>query len=232
MHLSNLISYLMASLAIIYINSKEVFGPLNEYDHLLIEKGIDKLTKVFKMKELLYSNSSFASSDKFLEEDNLVKAHPQNETVMCKICEFTFTNVHNFLKKKYGFNWISRFVIWLCSWGVKYEVCEGAISLWENKVIDSIIDRYLDHEYICSSRFVCKDAHYVELNPDDYAKKLLEDKPNRTQIEEYHKRNSKNLNKTYKVLHITDLHTDFKYEEVRSLFIVGVQRKLWRFHVL
>ena len=136
------------------------------------------------------------------------------------------------MKKKYGFNWLTRIVTWLCSWGVKYEVCEGAISLWENKVIDSIIERYLDHEYICSGRFVCKDAHYIELNPDDYAKNLLEDKPNSTQIEEYHKRNNKNLNKTYKVLHITDLHTDFKYEEVRNLFIVGIQRKLWRFHVL
>lgn len=213
MHLRKLILYLIASFAIIYANSKDLFGPLNKYDYDLIEKGIEKLTKVFNMKDSLNSNSTSISNKKFLG-DSLISSHPKNETLLCKICEITFTKVHNFLQKKYGLTWILRFVTWLCSWGVRYEVCEGAISLWENKIIDAIIERYMDHEYICSGRFICRDSHYVELDPDEYARKLLEDKPNKTHIEEFYKRNDKKSNKTYRVLHITDLHTDFKYEEV------------------
>ena len=107
-----------------------------------------------------------------------------------------------------------RLVIWLCSWGLKYEVCKGSVELWGNTVLDAVIEHYLDYEYICSSRFVCQFSHYLELNPDDYARKLLEDKPNRTEIINYHTKNERNVNKIYKVLHITDLHTDFIYTEV------------------
>jgi sphingomyelin phosphodiesterase len=167
------------------------------------------MTRIFKMKEQFENNST---STKFLQEPR-ISSHPINETIVCKICEYTFSKIHNFLKQKYGLSWAIRVVTWLCSWELKYEVCKGSIDLWKNTVVDAVIEHYLDHEYICSSRFVCQFSHYVELDPDDFARKLLEDKPNNTQIEEFHKKNEKASNKTYKVLHITDLHTDFIYEE-------------------
>lgn len=200
----NLLVHFMSSLATGY-------GPFHKSDYDLMERGLEHMNRIFALKNKQGDNSN--SPRKFLDETKRLSSHPINETLLCKACEYTFSKIHNFLQQKYGLTWGIKVVTWLCSWELKYEVCKGSIDLWQKTVVDAIIEHYLDHEYICSSRFVCQFSHYVELDPDDYARRLLQDKPNSTEIEEFHRKNERHVNKTYKVLHITDLHTDFVYEE-------------------
>lgn len=195
-------------------NSKEIIGPIAKADHDLMEKGIHKLTKIFNMKDIL-RRSSLSNSTQFLK--NKIPSNTVKDTLICKICEYSFSKIHSFLRQKYGMPWILRIVTWLCSWGIKYDVCKGSIDLFQSRIVDSIIDRFFDQQHICSGRFICQFSHYIELNPDDYARKLLEDKPNKTQIHQFHIKNEKNENKSYKILQIADLHTDFLYEEVNNI---------------
>lgn len=78
--------------------------------------------------------------------------------------------------------------------------------MWAPTIIDALIEHYIDAEYLCTSKFICKFEHYQELNPDEYARKLLKDKPAKVspQITE---------ERILKVLHMSDVHTDLKYQE-------------------
>lgn len=62
-------------------------------------------------------------------------------------------------------------------------------------------------EYICSFSVICDYLHVEKLNPDDYARELLKDKQKKTlpEIAENPKK--------WKVMHLTDLHTDLHYTE-------------------
>jgi hypothetical protein len=135
---------------------------------------------------------------------------PNNHTdsFICKTCLYTFTKFHNFLDKKYGLRIFNEFISHLCSIAVDLSVCKKIINLYAPIVIDAIVEHYLDAEYICSSKLICKFQHYQELNPDDYANRVLADKPADIRPEV-------DLSApTLKVLHVTDIHTDLMYEEV------------------
>ena len=204
--------YYVTNFLIYFHDSKEIIGPIAKVDNDIIEKGIKKLSKIFQMKD--YLNFKL-NSTQFLKDNRNLTHLQTNESTICKICQYSFSKIHNFLKEKYGMSWIIRLVTWLCSWGIKYDVCKGSIDLFESRIVDSLIEHYFNYEYICSGRYYCNSTQYIELNPDDYARILLEDKPNKTQIKEYEKKNNKNINKSIKVLHITDLRTDFLYKEVK-----------------
>jgi sphingomyelin phosphodiesterase len=146
--------------------------------------------------------------------DILARSHnitiPNNHTdsLLCKTCLYTFNKFHQLLDKKYGLRLFEELIAKICSIGLEYEVCKNAIDLYAPVVINSLIEHYLDAEYICTNKFICKFDHYVKLNPDDYARKLLNDKPANIipTIDE--------ASPVLKVLHVTDIHTDMKYEEV------------------
>lgn len=136
---------------------------------------------------------------------------PGNHTdsVICKACLWSFTKFHQFLHKKYGLTLLNEVLALLCASTVEYSVCRKAIYLYSPQVYDSILEHYLDAEFICTKTHLCKVAHYIELNVDDYAKKVLEDKPqNKPAIP-----NEKAPK--LKFLHVTDIHTDLLYKEVK-----------------
>lgn len=78
--------------------------------------------------------------------------------------------------------------------------------MWAPTVIDALIEHYFDAEYLCSVPIICKYEHFQRLNPDVYAKELLKDKPE-------NKAPVITGNRTLKVLHMSDVHTDLKYQE-------------------
>jgi hypothetical protein len=130
------------------------------------------------------------------------------DSFICKTCLYTFTKFHNFLDKKYGLRVLNEFMALLCSVVVDHSVCKKIINLYAPIVIDSFVEHYLDAEYICSNKLICKFQHYQELEADDYAKKVLADKP------DYIKPELDESTPTFKILHVTDIHTDLLYEEV------------------
>ena len=170
-------------------------GPFSELDYEEMRNEANKVSD-FILNYMINSNST----------NNNISNH--TDSLICKTCLWTFTKFHNLLDKKYGIRILDELLAILCSVATDYQVCRKAIYLYSPVVLDSILEHYLDAEYLCSYKFICKFSHYVELNPDEYARDLLKDKP---------KNNVPKINpnaSTLKFLHVTDIHTDLEYSQV------------------
>lgn len=174
-----------------------VYGPFSETEHKEMRKEIDNLISFIQIKE-----NKTALND----IPNHVTEH--TDGYLCKSCIWTFTKFHDLLKKRYGISLITEFMAILCATNVNYQVCKKAINLYEPVVTEALVEHYLNAEYICSHRFICEFSHFTYLNPDDYARELLKDKPE-TKLPDVDQSAPK-----WKVLHITDIHTDLLYSEV------------------
>lgn len=130
--------------------------------------------------------------------------------LICRTCLWSFTKFNNLMKKKYGLTILNEFLSLLCSFKLQHSICREAINNFSPILIESLIERYLDAEFICTNTYMCQNIHFKELNPDEYAKNLLKDKPIiKLQTIEFN-----NSSSTLKVLHVTDIHTDLLYTEV------------------
>jgi hypothetical protein len=197
---------LLFLLLALFVNCEiDSIGPLTKVEHDEINEQVRKAVDFVIISKGLNVTESYVS--------------PNNHTdsFICKTCLYTFTKFHNFLDKKYGLRVINEFMALLCSIAVDYSVCKQAINLYAPIVIYSIVEHYLDAEYICSSKIICKFAHYQELNADDYANRVLADKPDN--VKPVLDENAPTL----KVLHVTDIHTDMFYDEV-IVFNLGKYR--------
>ena len=192
-------------------NFLNIHGPFNaeEYEEMKNETEI----VVSLLADSIKSPRNSTLHDKNLK--NVVKSQIEaskvgnhTDSLICKTCLWTFSKYHNLLEKKYGLTLFNEFLSLVCAIGLDYKICKEAISLYSPTVIDSLIEHYLDAEYICTKTKICKFSHYNELDPDEYAKELLKDKPA--------KKSQKvdDSSQILKVLHVTDIHTDLLYDEV------------------
>ena len=200
----------------------EINGPFSEEDYREMKEESEKLlTYLISNKQTVFSDNKIIidlisnSTEVPVNEMSLhLNPNPVNHTdsFFCKTCLWTFGKFHNLLKKKFGMTLLNEFLTLFCSIVLRREVCRNAIYLYSPIVIDSLIEHYLDAEFICTKNYMCKFRHFIELDPDDYARQLLKDKPNK--IEEIVKKDGETL----KVLHVTDIHTDFNYKEVNYIY--------------
>jgi hypothetical protein len=195
-------------------------GPFTQDDYEIMklesEKVINLLLKTSKSEEVSPLSSQSPSQLTFLnimKEEKSKSQEPHHDTLICKSCLWTLTKFHNLLEKKYGLTLFNFFLSLLCSIGLDYKICKAAIDLYSPTVIDALIEHYLNAEYICTKTYMCRNAHFIELEGEDYARKLLKDKPDN--IFDYETKFIKNSNgKILKFLHVTDIHTDVLYKEV------------------
>jgi len=183
----------------------QIKGPFSELEYKEMREESNRIVDILK-EHIFQSNST---------TPNLIRDHissPINQehkdSFVCKSCLWTFGKFHNLLDKKYGLTLFNEFLTILCSIGLKHKICQNAIDLYSSIIIDSIVEHYLDAEFICTKSKICKNSHFIELNPDDYARELLKDKPLAKVL------NLDESAKTLKVLHVTDFHTDLLYNEV------------------
>lgn len=188
----------------------ERVGPISEDEDKEMNNIADQLSQFYLIK--IQGNSTQINITTMQQEllKPVQKLANHTDSILCKVCLWTFSKFHNLLKKHYGVPLIQKIIARLCSLGLDYTVCKGAIELYTDIVLDSLIDRYLNAEYICTHPIICEFAHYQELDPDEYARNLLKDKP----------KNIKPIinaeGRTLKVLHATDIHTDTLYYEVNK----------------
>jgi hypothetical protein len=181
--------------------------PLTKEAFTEIKEVVNKVIEFVELKE--------KSSNEEVKETNL---RNHTDSFICKSCLYTFNKFHIFLKKKYGFIIIEEVLAALCSLNLKHYICQKIIKLYAPTVVDSLIDHYFNPEYICTNRLICKFNHFIKLNPDDYARELLKDKPK--QLNDNDKSNKQNnlihdpSAPKWKVLHVSDIHTDLEYSEV------------------
>ena len=138
----------------------------------------------------------------------MINIKDHEDGILCKSCLYVFKTIHNFLDKKYGFSFLFQLIGLLCEYVIQFEksVCKHAIEMWAPTITDALIEHYLDAEYICTNRLICQFDHYKELNADEYATRLLKDKPEKIKP-------NITSEKILKILHMSDVHTDLKYQE-------------------
>ena len=144
--------------------------------------------------------------------------------MLCQLCQSTIKPINLLLKNRYAVNITKDIVILVCSIFLEFEECSTLITEFYPLMVDSLIDRILNPRYICSKLAICSNYHYKTLNPDDYARKLL----NETKI--YKKQTSKE-SKEIKILQIADLHIDLEYQEVIFYKTQRVQVEIVDTHV-
>jgi hypothetical protein len=140
------------------------------------------------------------------------------DSIICKSCIITFNTLNFILKESYRKKSDEFFKISekICSLvlGFTKDTCELYTKSYSPVIFDSLIDSHLTGKSICSNEFFCSNLHIKYLDPDEYARNLLADKPkNKTYEISKFKINSKFSNKKIKILHLTDMHTDLDYTE-------------------
>lgn len=210
---------------VIVANTSNTFSEINNQKDYSAYKKISKINGPWTKDELTEMQIEAAKAFEVISGGLKTKKSTANDFLeskkddhtdgfICKTCLWSMTHFHNLLEKKYGLSLFNYFLTLLCRIGVDKTVCQEAINLYSPVIIDSIIEHYLDAEYICTLTYICRFSHFRELNPDEYARELLKDKPSK---EEIMTRNAKNKifgQKKLKVLHVTDIHTDLNYIEV------------------
>jgi len=121
----------------------------------------------------------------------------------------SFNYVHDLIKQNYGKTGLLKLFDVICKLFLNYSeaACNIYIGDYAPVIIDSLLDHYMTGEYICSFSPICDYMHVQKLDADDYAKEILKDKPKKDlpEIPENPKK--------WRVMHLTDLHTDLQYTE-------------------
>lgn len=180
-----------------------IYGPLTFENQQEMKEKLENLKKVLiQTKEII----SPISSKNFLQTENQIKDH--EDSFICKSCLWTFDFIQRVLLQKYGWHMLFDLVSVICSLGLKFNICHEYVHVYGPIVTESLIDHYLNGNYICTMSYMCQTQHFIKLNADDYAMQLLQDKPlNQTHPE---------IDETapvWKVLQVTDIHVDLNYVE-------------------
>jgi hypothetical protein len=190
-------------------NFIKIQGPFSEEDYKEMRSEAEKVIEFLKdnnVMELIVSQKN--ETARTVMQSHLEPVSNHTDSLICRTCLWTFTKFHNLLERKYGLTLFNEMLTLMCSIGLDHKICSEAINLYSPIIIDSIIEHYLDAEFICSKSHICKFSHFIELDPDEYARNLLKDKPVTPPLQ------VDSSAPTLKVLHLTDFHTDLMYNEV------------------
>ena len=129
--------------------------------------------------------------------------------ISCSTCSFLIDVLKNFLLQKNGIEKFYALIENICHFTkIDNKVCDGAISLYGDIVIDSFIRRFVNGDFICSLVNICQDTTEYE-SVEDFAQRILKDKP---EIKEKEVIKTKNDEDYYKVVQVTDIHLDMEYK--------------------
>lgn len=88
-------------------------------------------------------------------------------------------------------------------------VCQGIMKDYFDAFVDNFFARYLTSQHVCVFLNACQ-SHDVPVDFESWKEAILATKPSVNK--DNNKNNSTSNNQTFKVLHLTDLHTDLEYE--------------------
>ncbi len=130
--------------------------------------------------------------------------------INCELCSFAVDVLKNYLLQKNGFEKFYALVENICHFTkIDNKVCDGAIEHYKDIVIDSIIKKFVNGDYICSLIGICEDTSDYE-SIEDFAERILKNKP---EIKKNKILKTKNEDDYYKVVQVTDIHLDMEYKE-------------------
>ena len=130
--------------------------------------------------------------------------------IKCEACSFVVDVLKNYLLQKNGFEKFYELVKQICHYTkLDNRVCDGAIDHYDDIVVDAVLRRFLNGDYLCTLLKICEDTTEYD-TIDDYARRILADKPEKKEREVVPKKTDDDY---YKVLQVTDIHLDMEYKE-------------------
>lgn len=125
----------------------------------------------------------------------------------CVYCKGIIATLRDYVVEKHGFQGLYQFLTKICTTiGMDEDVCQNAIDGYAPLIFKGLINKMVDETHICALLKLCKEGNKY-LNPDDFAKELLKDKPDK-------KREPIDAKaKQWRMLQVTDLHYDLYYQE-------------------
>ena len=171
----------------------------------------------------VYKGNRLSLKDQFEVEDLAMAIFKQNKPLLmdllglksvsggmkCEVCSFLVDVLKNYLLQKNGIEKFYAIVKQICHYTkVDNKVCDGAIDHYDDIVVDSFLRRFLNGDYVCTLLKICNDTTEYD-TIDDYARRILSDKPETKEREVVPKKSDDNY---YKVLQVTDIHLDMEYE--------------------
>ncbi|KAL4435127.1 hypothetical protein ABPG74_003620 [Tetrahymena malaccensis] len=132
---------------------------------------------------------------------------PQQSVLTCVPCKLVFSFLQKFDFSK-SFDKIQSLVSALCE---KYgilgdDVCGEAFGEMGPYVVENIQKRYFDPDFICPEIKVCPQV-YEKIDIENVVLDILKDAASHEV-----KRQTPQLNNTFKIIHMTDLHFDWDYQ--------------------
>jgi sphingomyelin phosphodiesterase len=184
------------------IEISNYFGPLTEESTLEIKNAFEKIKNYIQSNK----NHKRTSDNGFLSEK--LSPNDHKDGIICRGCLKLYGLIQSLLLKKYGWSVLFEFASLLCSLGLNKQVCNRYIHAYGEIVVESLIEHYLNAEFICTFTFMCRYKHFINLNADDFAREILADKP--TPNNNFSRINTQAV--VWKVLHVADIHVDLQYE--------------------
>ena len=142
----------------------------------------------------------------------------QNE-VTCNVCHAVQGSFNWVLSREVVYKGLEQILIPVCTkFFEDYTVCKGAVTEMGDVVIPQITDMVLTAEYACSRLYgFCDSPVYATLNPQDYVKRMISEKPDIIRNNDYMDKlyaeikTDKKERETINILHMSDLHLDLEY---------------------
>ncbi len=196
-YLFSLIIFTVFTLCQKYDELDTKFKTREEKENLVVESLLNNLT--YFLQDLENEKNTFL---------NNFSGH--KDSLLCKGCQWVTKNFYGLVSKTYHRIGLFNLLSFICDKFVHLSqaACDGYINNYGHVILDSLMDHYMTPEYICTKLSICKNIHYQLLDADDYAKNLLIDKPKTIK-----KSTINNSATTWKMLHVTDIHTDTQYIE-------------------
>ena len=141
---------------------------------------------------------------------NLFNLGSTSGGIKCDVCSFAVDVLKNYLLQKHGIEKFYALVKDICHYTkLDNKVCDGAIDHYGDIVVESFLKRFLNGDYICTLFKLCSDTTEYD-TIDDYARRILKDKPETKDREVIPKKADEEY---YKVVQVSDIHLDMEYKE-------------------
>lgn len=156
-------------------------------------------------------------SDRALYDFIFDKRTPDQGWLECQTCQATVSLVDSYLTdEKFIAPYMEDIVQW-CSTFMQPESCSGFVKL-HHVIIDNLVRFNLKPEYFCEKiSKTCDTNYYIEDKHEDFRDRVLKDKPEHIQDDEFIQKlydgmKGQKDRKTFKALHLADLHVDLSYK--------------------
>lgn len=186
------------------LNSPSETKRLNNLD-------IDFETVISIAKSILIKDSNSNNQKSLFEKFIISTGATLNQHATCSSCKFLVKNFHTLLNQDLVFNNVKQVLNFVCGYILDKSVCGDYVGRYAEAFYTSLISKNLDEDFICSLFELCT-YNYEKLNADDFASRILKDKPKTPVIPQYPSE------KTLKVVHLTDMHVDPMYQEGAEAF--------------